>query len=140
MFAVKLDSSAFVADPELLAALEAHSKTIVCSEDRLLFQQGESPAGLYILRSGRVTLSMISLTGEQLISTEVATGALLGLPGVIGNQPYTLTGRAAQGAELGFVSTQDFSALMLKDPGLSLKVLRVLAAEVRTARSAITAA
>ena len=57
---------------------------------------------------------------------------------MIGNQPYTLTAKAAQGAELGFVSTQDFSSLMLENPGLSLKVLRVLAAEVRTARSAIT--
>jgi CRP-like cAMP-binding protein len=138
--AVKLDSSAFVADPELLAALEAQSKTIVCSEDRILFLQGESPAGLYILRSGLATLSMNSLSGEPLISTEVAAGALLGLPGVIGNQPYTLTGKAAKGAELGFVTTEDFSALMLKNPGLSLRVLRVLAAEVRTARSAITEA
>jgi CRP-like cAMP-binding protein len=138
VFAVKLDSSAFVADPELLAALEAHSRTIVCDDDRILFLQGESPDGLYILRSGRAVLSMTSLSGEPLINTEVAEGALLGLPGVIGNQPYTLTGKAEKGAELGFVSTEDFSALMLKNPALSLRVLRVLAAEVRTARSAIT--
>ena len=137
-FSVKLDSAAFVADPELLAALEQRSKTVVCTEDRILFQQGESPAGLFILRSGSATLSMVSITGEPLVDTTVSTGALLGLPGVIGNQPYTLTGKAAKGTELGFVAIEDFSKLMLENPGLSLKVLRVLAAEVRTARTAIT--
>lgn len=136
--AVKLDSSAFVADPELLAALEKRSTTVVCTEDRTLFLQGESPAGLYILRSGSATLSMNSITGEPLVHAVVSQGAILGLPGVIGNQPYTLTGKAAKDAELGFVAIEDFSKLMLENPGLSLRVLRVLAAEVRTARSAIT--
>lgn len=135
---MKLDSSAFVADPELLAALEQHSTTVVCTEDRVLFLQGESPAGLYILRSGTATLSMNSVTGEPLVHAVVSKDALLGLPGVIGNQPYTLTGKAAKGAELGYVTIEDFSKLMLENPGLSLQVLRVLAAEVRTARSAIT--
>lgn len=135
---MKLDSSAFVADPELLAALEQHSTTVVCTEDRILFLQGESPAGLYILRSGTATLSMNSVTGEPLVHAVVSKDALLGLPGVIGNQPYTLSGTAAKGSELGFVTIEDFSKLMLENPGLSLQVLRVLAAEVRTARSAIT--
>lgn len=136
--AVKLDSSAFVADPELLAALEQRAMTVKCTEDRILFLQGESAAGLYVLRSGTATLWMKSVTGEPLIETEVSAGALLGLPGVIGNQPYTLSGKAAKGAELGFVSIEEFSRLMLENPALSLKVLQVLAAEVRTARSAIT--
>lgn len=135
---MKLDSSAFVADPELLAALEQHSKTVICTEDRILFQQGESPAGLFILRSGSAILSMLSITGELLVDTKVTAGSLLGLPGVIGNQPYTLTGKATKGTELGFVAIEDFSKLMLENPALSLKVLRVLAAEVRTARTAIT--
>jgi CRP-like cAMP-binding protein len=135
--AVKLDSAAFVADPELLSALEQRSTTVVCTEDRTLFLQGESPAGLYILRSGAATLSMTSITGEPLVETAVSTGALLGLPGVIGDQPFTLTGKALKGAELGFVRKEDFSKLMLENPALSLKVLQVLAAEVRTARSAI---
>lgn len=134
---MKLDSAAFVADPELLAALEQRSTTVVCTEDRILFLQGESPDGLYILRSGSASLSMTSITGGPLVETVVSTGALLGLPGVIGNQPYTLTGKALKGAELGFVHREDFSKLMLENPSLSLKVLQVLAAEVRTARSAI---
>ncbi len=108
VLAVKLDPTAFVAEPELLAALESHSASIQCNEERVLFLQGEAPAGVYILRSGSASLIMTAPTGEQIVDTPVLPGALLGLPGVIGNQPYTLTGIACKGAELGFVSTEDF--------------------------------
>jgi CRP-like cAMP-binding protein len=56
---------------------------------------------------------------------------------VVGNSPYTLTAVAAPGARVGFVSRAIFTSLMQADPALALKILRVLAAEVRTARQAL---
>jgi CRP-like cAMP-binding protein len=135
---LKLDPSAFVADKELLIALEEKSTRVACDRDRILFRQGETPFGLYILRSGSVTLRMTSHNGDPLLSIAVPPGALLGLPGFVGNQPYSLTAEAAKGAELGLVSREDFSAIMLANPALSLKVLSVLAAEVRSARAALS--
>lgn len=135
---MKLDSSAFVADQELIDALEKRSASIVCEEDRILFSQGESPEGLYILRSGNATLSMNSPGNEAIMSIPVSAGSLLGLPGLVGNQPYSLTAKAQKGARLSFVTREEFSSMMLTEPMLSLHVLRVLAAEVRTARIAIT--
>jgi CRP/FNR family transcriptional regulator, polysaccharide utilization system transcription regulator len=135
---VNLDSSAFVAEKELLDALTERATPIVCAADGVLFKQGDEPTGLYILRSGVATLTMYSQAGEMLIDVRVAEGALLGLPGVIGNHPYSLTASVIKGAELSFITREDFAQLMLSDPALSLKVLRVLAAEVRSARGAIT--
>jgi len=134
---VKLDPSAFVADPELVRALEDRSTAISCSADRVLFRQGEIPAGLYILCQGEATLTMRSSAGESVLSVAAASGSLLGLPGLVGNEPYTLTALARSGAQLGFVTRDDFDALMQSDPLLSFKVLQVLAAEVRSARNAI---
>lgn len=133
-----LDSSAFVADPELLVALERLSTPVACTSDRLLFSQGDPATGLYVLHSGSGLLTMTSPTGESVISTHVGPGALLGLPGVLGNQPYSLTGVVYEGAEVSYVSREDFAQLMMREPNLSLHVLRVLAAEVRTARVAIS--
>jgi CRP-like cAMP-binding protein len=135
---LKLDPSAFVADKELLDGLETRSTLIVCEEDRVLFQQGDPPTGLYILRSGTATLTMTSQTGETILSTPVNAGALLGLPGFISDKPYSLTGSASKGSELGFVSREDLSDLLLNNPSLALKVLSVLAAEVRAARNALS--
>jgi CRP-like cAMP-binding protein len=49
-----------------------------------------------------------------------------------------MTATAYKSAELGFVTREDFSSLMLSDPTIAVRVLRVLAAEVRTARHAIS--
>lgn len=135
---MKLDSAAFVADRELIEALEKHSTRVLCDEDLVLFTQGEAPQGLYILKGGGARLSMTSPTGDMIMSIPVSPGSLLGLPALIGNQPYSLTAKALKGAELHFVAQADFSRVMLNEPRLSISILRVLAAEVRTARFAIS--
>jgi CRP-like cAMP-binding protein len=56
---------------------------------------------------------------------------------VIGNVPYSLSARAKKGSFVSFIKREDFSRLMLTDPSVSVGVLRVLAAEVRTARMAL---
>jgi CRP-like cAMP-binding protein len=134
---VNLDPSAFVADPELIQGLDSQSTPVSCDEDRVLFRQGDSPAGLYILKSGSATLSMTTSASAEILSLEAAAGSLLGLPGLIGNEPYTLTAIAHAGAQLSYLTRENFTALMRSDPLLALKILQVLAAEVRSARSAI---
>jgi CRP-like cAMP-binding protein len=134
---VKLDPSAFVADPELIQALEDHSPRIACGGDRVLFQQGDAPQGLYLLHKGVATLTMTSPAGDEVMRVQATPGSLLGLPGLIGNEPYSLTAIARKDAELCYITRDEFTNLMQSNPQLSLKVLRVLAAEVRSARQAI---
>lgn len=135
---MKLDSSAFLADPELIHALESNSTAICCEEDRVLFKQGDNPQGLYILDQGEITLTMTSPSGQQVMQIEAHPGSLLGLPGLIGEGPYTLSAIARDGARLSFVPRDHFTGLMQSDPQLSLKILQVLAAELRSARQALS--
>ncbi len=137
---MRLNSAAFVGEQELIDALERHASRVSCSDERVLFRQGDPPLGLYILRAGAARLVMVSQEGQTLLDVKAEPGALLGLPGVAGNKPYTMAATALKGAELGFVTREDFTAMMLAEPAMSLQVLRVLAAEVQTARLAITEA
>jgi hypothetical protein len=134
---VQVDSSAFVADPHLIQALESRSTTIPCETDRILFKQDDLAAGVYILHQGVATLTMNAYDGRTIFCVEASAGSLLGLPGVVSEQPYSLTAIARAGAKVSFVSTEDFTALMKSEPLLSLQILQVLAAEVRTARKAL---
>ncbi|KAA6461772.1 Crp/Fnr family transcriptional regulator [Acidobacteria bacterium AB60] len=133
-----LDSTAFVADRELLEVLRPHATPINCDQDRPLFDQGDTPTGLFLVLAGSVTITMDSPQGDEVMSFDARPGSLLGLPAVIGNCAYSLSAWAKGGAEIAFVSRERFSALMLSDPRLSMMILRVLANEVRTARLAIT--
>ena len=132
-----MDPSAFVASQELIDALEQRSTPVSCDRDRILFRQGEDPIGIYIVKSGQVRLSMQSASGQLIFNIQSGPGSVLGLPGLIGSQPYSLTAIAQKGSEVGFVAGEEFHQLMASQPLLSIKVLEVLAAEVRTARQAI---
>ena len=134
---LKLDASTFVADPELIQALQKRSVPVLCDDNRVLFVQGDPAEGLYILNEGEVTLTMASDLADPIVSVRAVPGSLLGLPALVGNQPYTLTASAQPGARLSFVTRENFNTLMQNDPLMALKVLQVLAAEVRSARNAI---
>ena len=134
---MKLDPSTFVADLDLIQALHKRSVSVLCDENRTLFLQGDPADGLYILNGGEVTLTMTSDAADPIVSVRAIPGSLLGLPALIGNQPYTLTATAQPGARLSFITRENFNSLMQNDSLMALKVLQVLAAEVRSARNAI---
>jgi CRP-like cAMP-binding protein len=134
---VQLDPTAFVADPDLIRALSEHATPIVCDTDQVLFQQDDSPAGLYILDEGEATISMTSNQGQAIFSVPAKSGSLLGLPGLVSDQPYSLTAIARAGARVRFLGRAQFTALMESNPALAFKILQVLAAEVRSARQAL---
>jgi len=88
---MNLDPSAFLADPELIQALDRHSIEVSCGADQVLFRQGDAPVGLYILHKGEVSLTHTSPKTWEFASIQVLPGSVLGLPGLVGNRPYTLT-------------------------------------------------
>jgi len=134
---VQPDASAFVADADLFRVLEARSTPVACDNGRVLFNQDEAAAGIYLVLDGSAKLTMNSYDGRTIFSVDALPGSLLGLPALISDQPYSLTATAGADATVRFVSRGDFFALMDSDPLLSLKMLKVLAAEVRTARKAL---
>ncbi len=136
---MKQDTLAFVADQELIQALEKRSQPVSCGEDLVLFRQGAAPNGLFILRSGEATLVMRSESGEEVMCLRVSAGSLIGLPAIIGNKPYTLAATARRGSDVRFVTRVDFEHLTRAEPSLCFKVLEVLAAEVRAARHVLLA-
>ena len=135
---MQLDPSAFLADPELIKALDKRATRFICDEDRVLFHQGDQPVGLFIIHNGEATLSMNPGASDKIFSCQATAGSVLGVPGLIGNQPYSLTAVAHRGAEVSFIAREDFNALIQSEQQLMLLVLQVLAAEVRSARLALT--
>jgi CRP/FNR family cyclic AMP-dependent transcriptional regulator len=135
---LQLDPSAFLADSELLRALEQHATALVCEEDRVLFRQGDPPDGVYLLLDGTAAVTMDSGHGTTVFTCQAKPGSLLGLPALVGKQSYSLSATARPGAKVKYVAKDEFDTLMQSELALMVKVLQVLAAEVRSARMAIT--
>jgi len=134
---MNLDPFAFLADPDLIQALNKHSIEISCGADQVLFRQGDAPVGLYILHKVEVTLSHTAPTTWEVNTIQVLPGSVLGLPGLVGNRPYTLTAIARADARLSFITRSHFDIILQHDSLLAIKVTQVLAAEVHTARQGV---
>jgi CRP/FNR family cyclic AMP-dependent transcriptional regulator len=97
----------------------------------LIFSEGEPCAGFYIVSRGRVRIFKISPSGrEQVLALEGPGRSVAELP-VFDGGPYPASGAAVEPSELLFISRQDFRALCLEYPEISLKILQVVGARLR---------
>jgi CRP/FNR family transcriptional regulator, cyclic AMP receptor protein len=74
----------------------------------ILFVEGQSPRGIYIICSGRVKLSTTSRDGKTLILRIAEEGEVLGLHGCVSGKPYELTAETLQPCQLDFIKRDDF--------------------------------
>jgi len=74
----------------------------------VLFVEGQSPRGVYVICSGRVKLTTASRDGKTLILRIAQAGEILGLHGTVSGKPYELTAETLQPCQLDFVKREDF--------------------------------
>src|ERR1700688_3333457 len=88
---------------------------------------------------GEVSLLTKSGSGKLVMCMRVAPGSVLGIPGIIGNEPYVVfIAHVGDASEVRFVTRTDFEKLLREQPALYRSLLAVLAADVRFARLALT--
>jgi CRP-like cAMP-binding protein len=126
----------YVLDSELAHELEKRSRDFTPQADRVLFLEGDPPHGVYFLKEGEVTLSMKS-SNRNLISLQADGGALVGLPSVVSNKPYTMTATASIDAKLRRLEVKNFHILLETRPEISMSILRIMAEEIRSERQVL---
>lgn len=129
----------FAASPKLIEALAKRASSLPSKQGQMLFRQGEPCKGLYILENGEAALVLQSPAGRGVMCLYAGSGSLLGLPAVVGGEPYSLTATIRKDSEVRFVSRADFESLIQDEPWLYPSVLQIMAAEVRSARLALSA-
>ncbi len=95
-----------------LEALSQASHKSVLPEGAILFVEGQSPRGLFILCSGKVNLSTTSLEGKTLIFKTAEDGAALGVSATISGKGYEATAVTATPCQVSFIDRKNFLELM----------------------------
>jgi CRP/FNR family transcriptional regulator, cyclic AMP receptor protein len=117
-------------------ALEAFSQvkfTVSYPAEAVLFVEGQSPRGVYMLCKGRVKLTMNSADGKTLIARICDPGQVLGLHATVSGEPYELTAEALQPCQVNFVRREDFLRLIREHSEISLAVMQQLSSGYRQA-------
>jgi CRP-like cAMP-binding protein len=124
-----------IVDRELAEIILSRSAEII-PQDGILFRQGDPADCLYFVKTGEANLTMQA--GEKEVKIRAGRGSLLGIPAIVGNQPYSMTAKACWDAEIFRLSSIAFNDLLKTEPKMQQAVLRILAGEVRVARQALS--
>jgi CRP-like cAMP-binding protein len=123
-------------DSQLQTELGHLASVLHKQKGAILFRRGDPGIGVFLIRKGKVSLQ---LDGDIALypSRALGPGAIVGLPATISGEAYSLAAEVIEDAELGFVSRDDFLALMKKDTSLCLEAMDLLGKEIASIRSAL---
>jgi CRP/FNR family transcriptional regulator len=100
-------------------------------EGALLFSEGDSCTGLFLVASGRIRIFKLSPAGrEQVLAVEGPGSSFAELP-VFDGGNYPASASALENAEVLFISRKDFHNFCREHPEVALKVLAVVGSRLR---------
>jgi CRP/FNR family transcriptional regulator len=115
--------------PVIAAALEQEAITTTYPTGAVLFAEGQSPRGVFIVRRGRVKLSICGSDGRTLILRIVEPGCPLGVAAAVSGRPYEATAETQEPSEISFLRQSDLLRLMRLHGELALWVTQHISAD-----------
>ncbi len=91
-----------------MEAFQPLKVTIAYPVGAILFLEGQTCRGVYILCRGRVKLSASSKDGQTLILKIARAGEVLGLSAAVSGIPYQTTAETGQACQLNFIKRDEF--------------------------------
>jgi CRP/FNR family transcriptional regulator len=93
---------------ESLEAFNRVKHTVVFPEGAVIFVEGQTPRGVFMLCQGQAKLSTTSPDGKTFILRIAKPGEVLGLHAIVTGKAYELTVETMQPSLLNFVNGEDF--------------------------------
>ena len=98
--------------PAMADAVEQEALTTSYPTGAVLFAEGQAPRGVFIVRRGRVKLSICGSDGRTLILRIVDAGCPLGVAAVVSGRQYEATAGTQEPSEITFLRQNDLLRLM----------------------------
>ena len=95
-----------------------------------LFQEGRPSTGVFVVRSGRVKLSLHCSHGKSLVVQFAGPGEPLGLGATVSARPYEVTAEATAPCEVAFLPRRPFLQFLADHPKVSMELVKLLCQDV----------
>jgi len=126
----KTDLFSNLSSPEL-QLLAARTTRKLFSTGEVLFYEGESCKGLYIISQGRLRIFKTSAGGREQVLGVNGPGETVAEVPVFDGGPYPASVIALEDTEIAFISRKDFHDYCLDHPEVALKMLAFVGARLR---------
>lgn len=121
------------------SALDVMGAPVTIPAETVLFEQGQPPKGVFVLRKGKVRLSCVCADGHR-SHRIVGPGHVIGLLATVSDQPYLKTAQAVEDAEFGFVDRNQVMGLLSRRADFWFEGLAVLSDELKLIRRQVSKA
>jgi CRP-like cAMP-binding protein len=125
-----------VVSPALRQQLVLVSTPVCRRKGTILFSRGDDVTGLYLIRSGRVSLTLDG-AHPAFPRRSLGAGSVLGLPAAVGGTPYSLTAKVVEDAEFAFIPREALAECLRQNPTLCFEVMDILSREISGTRSVL---
>lgn len=119
--------------PAAAKAFESIKVTTTYPSGAVLFVEGETPRGVFVLSKGRAKVSIGSASGKVMILRIALPGEILGLHAVVSNSVFQATTQTIEPCEVSFVRHDDFVRFLRENPPAALEAARQLSASYQDA-------
>lgn len=109
-------------DAELLKSFETLRYATVFPKGAVLFVEGQSPRGVFMLCTGRVKLTTCSSDGKAVITRIAEGGEVLGLSATVSGRPYMATAETLLPCQVNFIKREDFLRFLRENGEACLRV------------------
>ncbi len=96
----------------VLRSVDEVSHHTIMPPEAVLFVEGQTARGIFVICSGTVKLSTTSKEGKMLILKQAVAGEVLGLSAAISGTNYEMTAETNCPCQLNFISRQDLMTLL----------------------------
>ncbi len=110
-----------------LASLERACVSRQVSKGEYFFMRGDPADSFYLLQSGRVTISLTSIDGRELVINEVEPDDFFGELGLLTGEPRSADAMANVDSRVVSIPRQLFLSLVEAEPKLVLRILDITA-------------
>ena len=119
--------------PTVLRAVDSASYHSIMPSGAVLFVEGQTPRGVYIVCSGKVKLSTTSKEGKVLILKQAEAGEVLGLSAAVSGTNYEMTAETSSPCQLSFIGRQDLMTLLQAQSEVGVHAAQFLSREFQAA-------
>jgi CRP/FNR family transcriptional regulator, cyclic AMP receptor protein len=105
----------------------------VYPKSAILFVEGQSPRGVFVLCSGKAKLSASSREGKTIIVKISEPGDVLGLNATISNRPYEVTAEMVEPGQANFIARDAFLEFLRRHGEVAVRVAEQLSSNYYTA-------
>jgi CRP/FNR family transcriptional regulator len=109
-----------------LKSLDSFTSPVNYPKGAVLFGEGQTVRGIFVVSSGQVKLSICSRDGKVIILKVSQAGELLGLHATLSGKPYEVTAEVTEQAQVTFVPRSLFARFLQMNGEFFMRITQLL--------------